>query len=74
MRPQVLATAVIDARTVRSTSGVDYHLRNILGITAKADIETCMAREKTEAALRIASSFERFTPPAYMLHAAFIHV
>lgn len=30
-RPRQLATAIIDSRTVRSTSGVDYHLRNILG-------------------------------------------
>lgn len=30
VRPQKLATAVIDSRTVRSSSGVDYHLRQIL--------------------------------------------
>lgn len=30
-RPKQLATAVIDSRTVRSSSGVDYHLRQILG-------------------------------------------
>ena len=30
-RPKVLATAVIDSRTVRATSGMDYHLRQILG-------------------------------------------
>ncbi|WP_208491250.1 ATP-dependent nuclease [Paraburkholderia tropica] len=30
-RPKQLATAVIDSRTVRSTSGVDHHLRQILG-------------------------------------------
>lgn len=30
-RPRQLATAIIDSRTVRSTSGVDYHLRDILG-------------------------------------------
>lgn len=29
-RPRQLVTAVIDSRTVRSTHGVDYHLRNIL--------------------------------------------
>lgn len=29
-RPRQLVTAVIDSRTVRSTSGVDYHLRQIL--------------------------------------------
>ncbi len=31
IRPKQLATAIIDSRTVRSTSGVDYHLREILG-------------------------------------------
>ncbi|MCU7829149.1 MAG: AAA family ATPase [Candidatus Thiodiazotropha sp. (ex Myrtea sp. 'scaly one' KF741663)] len=29
-QPKKLATAIIDSRTVRSTSGVDYHLREIL--------------------------------------------
>ena len=29
-RPRQLATAIIDSRTVRSTSGIDYHLREIL--------------------------------------------
>ncbi len=29
-RPKLLATAVIDSRTVRTTTGVDYHLRHIL--------------------------------------------
>lgn len=29
-RPRQLVTAVIDSRTVRSTTGVDYHLRQIL--------------------------------------------
>ena len=52
----------------------EAQLRAILGITDKADLETWMTREKTEAALRIASSSQRFTPPAYMLQAAqFIH-
>lgn len=30
-RPKQLVTAIIDSRTVRSTTGVDYHLREILG-------------------------------------------
>lgn len=30
-RPKALATAIIDSRTVRATSGIDYHLRQILG-------------------------------------------
>lgn len=52
----------------------EAHLRTVLGITDKADVETWMSREKTEAALRIASSSLQFTPPPYMLHAAqFIH-
>jgi len=29
-RPRELATAIIDSRTIRSTTGVDYHLRQIL--------------------------------------------
>lgn len=30
-RPRALAVAVIDSRTVRSTAGVDYHLRQVIG-------------------------------------------
>lgn len=30
-RPRQVTAAIIDSRTVRSTSGVDYHLREILG-------------------------------------------
>ncbi len=30
-RPRQLVTAIIDSRTVRSTTGIDYHLREILG-------------------------------------------
>jgi putative ATP-dependent endonuclease of OLD family len=30
-RPRQLATAIIDSRTVRSSNGVDYHMRQILG-------------------------------------------
>lgn len=44
-------------------------LREILGITAKADLLTWMSREKTEAALRISSASEKIVPPAYMLEA-----
>lgn len=29
-RPKLLATAIIDSRTVRSSTGVDYHMRQIL--------------------------------------------
>jgi putative ATP-dependent endonuclease of the OLD family len=31
MRPKVLATAIINSHTVRTSSGIDYHLRQILG-------------------------------------------
>lgn len=49
-------------------------LRKILHITATADLETWMSREKTEAALRIASAQQKINPPKYMLEAAnFIH-
>lgn len=49
-------------------------LRKILDITDKADLETWMSREKTEAALRIAGANQTFNPPKYMLDAAeFIH-
>lgn len=30
-RPKELTTAIIDSRTIRSSNGVDYHLRQILG-------------------------------------------
>jgi len=49
-------------------------LREILGITAAADLSTWMKREKTEAALRIAKATRSITPPAYMKAAStFIH-
>jgi hypothetical protein len=30
-RPKILATAIINSQTVRTSSGIDYHLRQILG-------------------------------------------
>jgi hypothetical protein len=46
----------------------------VLGINASADLETWMTREKTDGALRIASSGITITPPSYMRDAAqFIH-
>lgn len=44
-------------------------LREILGITAAADLLTWMTREKTEAALRISAASKKIIPPAYMLAA-----
>jgi hypothetical protein len=49
-------------------------LRQVLSITARADLLTWMTRDKTEAALRIAESSQVITPPDYMRAAAeFIH-
>lgn len=49
-------------------------LKEVLGIKESADLSTWMKREKTEAALRIASAEQSIIPPQYMLDAAcFIH-
>lgn len=49
-------------------------LREILGITDGANLQTWMLREKTEGALRIATSKKTLTPPTYIAEAAeFIH-
>lgn len=45
-------------------------LRNILGISDKADLKTWMMREKTEAAIRIAASDKAISPPQYIIDAA----
>jgi len=44
-------------------------LREILGITAAADLLKWMTREKTEAALRISAASKKIVPPPYMLAA-----
>lgn len=36
-RPKILATAVINSHTVRTSSGIDYHLRQILGDQLQPD-------------------------------------
>ncbi|MEG6654769.1 hypothetical protein V2A87_21970 [Pseudomonas aeruginosa] len=49
-------------------------MRKMLGITTAANLETWMAREKTEGAIRLAESVEHLSPPDYMKAAAeFIH-
>ncbi|MBA2882072.1 putative ATP-dependent endonuclease of OLD family [Desulfosalsimonas propionicica] len=49
-------------------------LREVLGISENANLSTWMKREKTEAALRIASAQKSIIPPQYMLDAtSFIH-
>lgn len=47
----------------------EAHLREILGISNRADLLTWMTREKTESALRISSSSKKIVPPLYMLEA-----
>ncbi|WP_244225508.1 hypothetical protein [Pseudomonas aeruginosa] len=69
--------AVADGRTLEPqliTANGEPHLRKMLGITADATLETWMAREKTEGAIRLAESAEKLSPPVYMKAAAdFIH-
>lgn len=69
--------SVPDGRTLEPqliTANGEAHLRDVLNITAAANLATWMAREKTEGALRIANSEKVFTPPGYMQAAAeFIH-
>lgn len=40
-------------------------MRRILGVTDRADLATWMTNSKTDAALRIAESSEKLTPPSY---------
>jgi len=44
-QPKELTTAVIDSRTVRSTSGVDYHLREILNDYLKPSERVAISQE-----------------------------
>jgi energy-coupling factor transporter ATP-binding protein EcfA2 len=76
-RRQVFIGAV-ERGTTLEPQLVDHNgeakLRWVLGITDAADLATWMRREKTETALRIASSKQVITPPDYMREAAsFIH-
>lgn len=48
----------------------EEHLREMLGIQDRADLNTWMTREKTEGALLIAESDKALTPPPYMGAAA----
>ncbi len=52
----------------------ESHLRKILKVAERADLETWMTRKKTETAIRIADAEESISPPAYLSEAAaFIH-
>jgi predicted ATPase len=77
MARELFIGSVPDGRTLEPqliTANGEAHLRELLEITAAANLETWMAREKTEGALRIANSKKVFTPPEYMQAAAeFIH-
>lgn len=64
---------VSDGRTLEPqliTANGEGHLRDVLGITPKADLVTWMTREKTEGALLIAESPKGLTAPSYMKEAA----
>lgn len=52
------------------SNGVET-VRAALGISANADVERWMSRQKTEAALRLAESEGQFIPPEYLKNAAF---
>lgn len=58
----------LEPQLIRSNG--EAHLRVVLGITDAADLRTWMQREKTEGALRIASSKELIKAPRYMADAA----
>ncbi|WP_409525068.1 ATP-dependent nuclease [Nitrincola sp. MINF-07-Sa-05] len=65
--------AVADGHTLEPQlvkANGEVHLREILGISARADLDTWMTREKTEGAIRIAESDKALTPPEYMNAAA----
>ncbi len=69
--------AVANGRTLEPQliiANGEPHMRKMLGITTAANLETWMAREKTEGAIRLAESVEHLSPPDYMKAAAeFIH-
>jgi putative ATP-dependent endonuclease of the OLD family len=58
----------LEPQLVRHNS--EAALRALLGITMAADLDKWMAREKTEAAIRIAGAEATLTPPDYMRRAA----
>ena len=65
--------AVADGRTLEPQlvkANGEEHLREVLGIAARASLDTWMTREKTEGAIRIAESDKALTPPGYMSAAA----
>jgi putative ATP-dependent endonuclease of the OLD family len=41
----------------------------VLGVTERADLETWMTNNKTEAALRITEASDSITPPSYFTEA-----
>lgn len=65
--------AVADGHTLEPQlvkANGEEHLREVLGIAARASLDTWMTREKTEGAIRIAESDKALTPPEYMRAAA----
>ncbi len=72
-RRELFIGTVADGPTLEPqliTANGEPHLRDILGVTDAANLLTWMTREKTEGALRIASSEKILTPPQYIQSAA----
>ncbi|MEX0827388.1 MAG: AAA family ATPase, partial [Haliea sp.] len=55
-RPRQLVTAVIDSRTVRSTSGMDYHLRQILSDQLRPEERAAISLEYREVKAQMSNS------------------
>ena len=71
MRPRALTTAVIDARTVRSSGGVDYHLRQILGSQLEPQERASISLQYRQAKAALSeSAFKTVNQRIGQLHAA----
>ncbi|SFM43255.1 ATP-dependent nuclease [Halopseudomonas yangmingensis] len=72
-RRELFIGAVADGYTLEPqliNANGEKHLREVLGIADRANLNTWMAREKTEGALLIAESDKALTAPGYMRAAA----
>ena len=71
MRPRALTTAVIDARTVRSSGGVDYHLRQILSSQLEPQERASISLQYRQAKAALSeSAFKTVNKRIGQLHAA----
>ncbi|MBF6628039.1 MAG: ATP-dependent endonuclease, partial [Proteiniphilum sp.] len=72
-RRELFIGAVADGHTLEPqliNANGEKHLREVLGIADRANLNTWMTREKTEGALLIAESDKALTAPGYMSAAA----